>query len=279
MNNNARGYIYLILVVLIWGSAYPVVKILENYISPIYVALLRSLIGGLIIFIIWRKMIFGIKETIAGILNNALFLIFLNLGIMYSKNPSLAAVLVYTQPIFVVILSKIYLKLKITLIQYIGIIIGFVGIFLTNISSIGFSIGLIFSLLSGISWALGTVYFVKNLHDRDIIGLNSYMSLISAPFISIFIPLSNYFIISLKSLLLILYTTAIIQAAAWLLWFYAVRALGPVKSSAIVMLTPAVSFIFTIYLIKVLPSLLQIIGSAIVLIGSIMSQSSYRKRA
>ncbi len=278
MNNDVKGYVYLVLVSLIWGSAYPIIKILENYVSPIYVALLRSLIGGLIIFFIWRKIVYGFKETIAGLLNNALFLIFLNLGIMYSKNPSLAAVLVYTQPIFVVILSKLYLKINITLFQYIGIIIGFIGILLTNASSIGFSLGLIFSLLSGISWAMGTVYFVKNMHDSDIIALNSYMSLISVPFIAFFIPLSNYFIINIKSLILILYATAIIQAAAWLLWFYAVRIVGPIKSSAIVMLTPAVSFIFTIYLIKVIPSLLQIIGSSIALIGSIMSQLGYRKK-
>ncbi|WP_292321038.1 DMT family transporter [Caldisphaera sp.] len=278
MNDNIKGYIYIALVTLIWGSAYPIVKILENYISPIYVAFLRSFIGGLIILILWKKIIYGVKETIAGLLNMGLFLIFLNLGIMYSKNPSLAAVLVYTQPIFVVILSRFYLKLSITYFQYIGIIIGFIGIFLTSLSSISFSLGLIFSLISGLSWALGTVYFVKNLSNKDVIALNSYMSLISAPFILAFIPISYYFVFNLKSLLLIIYTTVIIQALAWLLWFYAVKLVGPVKSSSIVMLTPVVSFLFTIYLIKILPTFLQVIGSSMALIGSLISQIGYRRK-
>ncbi|MDP8003846.1 MAG: DMT family transporter, partial [Caldisphaera sp.] len=244
----------------------------EKFISPIYISALRALVGGIVLLIIFRKIIYGVKETIAGLLNMAFFLIFLNLGIMYSKNPSLSAVLVYTQPIFVVILSKFYLKSRITLLQYIGIITGFFGILLTAISTIGFSIGLIFSLLSGFSWAIGTVYFVRHLANKDIIALNSYMSLISFPVIISFLPLSHYFEINVSSIIILIYTTLIIQILAWLLWFYAVKYIGPVRSSSLVMLTPISSFIFTIALMHVFPNYLQLAGSIFAIIGSLIAQ-------
>ncbi|QKR01068.1 EamA family transporter [Metallosphaera tengchongensis] len=249
-----------------WGSAFPLIKIILDFMSPFLIALIRVLVGGTVLLLVSRRFIYGVKESISAILNIGLFLILLNLGIEFSPNPGLASTLIYTQPIFVLILSRVILKEKINLLQAMGILTAFLGIF-ASVGGGGFDLGSLISLGGGLTWALGTIYYRVNLRDRDVLALNSYMSLFSS--LIIFpVSLLNFKIEwNAEGIGLALLVSITAQALGFILWFSTVRSIGPVKASSAVLLVPVSSYLFSYLLLGEIPSVIEIIGSAVTLTG------------
>ncbi|MGC9180153.1 MAG: EamA family transporter [Vulcanisaeta sp.] len=100
-----RGYLAMLGVLLAWGSSYSLTKIALNYMSPFVLAMFRFLVGALVLSLIGRDLLLSRKSFINALLNGALFVAFLNLAIQYSTNLALVSVLIYTQPLFVVIVN------------------------------------------------------------------------------------------------------------------------------------------------------------------------------
>ncbi|WP_246263777.1 DMT family transporter [Metallosphaera tengchongensis] len=264
--SNWKQFVSLALLISFWGSAFPLIKIILDFMSPFLIALIRVLVGGTVLLLVSRRFIYGVKESISAILNIGLFLILLNLGIEFSPNPGLASTLIYTQPIFVLILSRVILKEKINLLQAMGILTAFLGIF-ASVGGGGFDLGSLISLGGGLTWALGTIYYRVNLRDRDVLALNSYMSLFSS--LIIFpVSLLNFKIEwNAEGIGLALLVSITAQALGFILWFSTVRSIGPVKASSAVLLVPVSSYLFSYLLLGEIPSVIEIIGSAVTLTG------------
>ncbi|MFP3234766.1 MAG: EamA family transporter, partial [Sulfolobaceae archaeon] len=144
-----RKFLPIITVILVWSSAYPLIKIALDYVSPIVLAVIRLVTGGIILTVYGRGLSYGKKEMIGGLINVALFMLFLNFGVMLSVNPALSATLIYTQPIFLVILSAVFLSKKPSVLQLLGVIIAISGaIYSAGIT--GFNLGSIISLIGGL---------------------------------------------------------------------------------------------------------------------------------
>ncbi|MEM3270193.1 MAG: EamA family transporter, partial [Saccharolobus sp.] len=110
-----------------WGLSFPLTKLVTYSVSPIIVGLVRVIVASVFFYLLSRGFSFGVKQVINALLNSAIFLIFLNLGVALSPNPGLVAIMVYTQPIFVLIIewltgSKVKIK------GTIGVVLGVVGV-------------------------------------------------------------------------------------------------------------------------------------------------------
>ncbi|AWR99124.1 DMT family transporter [Metallosphaera hakonensis] len=261
-----RQILNLFALIVFWGSAFPIIKITLNFMSPFVIALIRVLVGGTILFLITRRLTIGVKESVSALLNIGIFLILLNLGIQYSSNPGLASTLIYTQPVFVLILSRLVLKERLNLIQVLGTVIAFVGI----VSAVGvtdFNIGSVIALAGGLTWALGTIYYRVNLRDREVMSLNAYMSLFSSLFIFPVSLLDFHLTLNPMGIGLALLVSVTAQALGFILWFNAVRTIGPVRASSAVLLVPVSSYLFSLVLLGEIPTLPEALGSAITLLG------------
>ncbi|BCS92397.1 DMT family transporter [Metallosphaera javensis (ex Sakai et al. 2022)] len=262
----SKQYLGLILLIIFWGSAFPIIKLALEFMSPFMIALIRVTVGGTLLFLFVRKLAYGVKESISALLNIGIFLILLNLGIQYSANPGLASTLIYTQPVFVLILSRLVLKERINPLQALGIVLAFTGV----IASVGignFDLGSIIALLGGLTWAVGTIYYRIYLRDRDVLALNAYMSLFSGLFIAPVSLLEPRISPSLEGIGLTLLVSVTAQALGFILWFNAVKFIGPVKASTVVLLVPVSSYLFSYLLLGELPTLEEAVGSAITLLG------------
>jgi len=138
MNGKALGYAYLAMLVLIWGTAYPLTKLASLYASPMVISLFRTTLGALLLYPIAKRLIISREMLLAGLLNIGFFLVLLNLSIMLSPNPGLSAVLVYTQPLFLAVLEPAVSRRPPPLPRLLALFVGFIGILLT--SSGGFSL-------------------------------------------------------------------------------------------------------------------------------------------
>ncbi|MEM3203945.1 MAG: DMT family transporter [Saccharolobus sp.] len=254
-----------------WGLSFPLTKLVTHSVSPIIVGLVRVIVASVFFYLLSRGFSFGVKQVINALLNSAIFLIFLNLGVALSPNPGLVAIMVYTQPIFVLIIewltgSKVKIK------GTIGVVLGVVGV----ISSVtlSFNLGIIMGLLAGISWAGGTVYYSRNLVKEDIVKLNAFMSAISIPFLALITPIDYYFNINPLSIALLIIIAILAQILGFYFWFNGVRELGSIYASVGSLLVPVMAYILSYIILGVVPTFSQIIGSIITLVGVYLALTS-----
>ncbi|AHC51395.1 transporter [Sulfolobus acidocaldarius SUSAZ] len=256
---------------LAWGIAYPLTKLVTFSVSPILVSVARVIIGTIFFYFLGRGFSIGIKQFVNALFNVIILLASVNVGIYLSPSPGLVATMIYTQPIFVLVIELI-LGSKISLRGMSGVIIGVLGVLIS--ATLSFNIGLLSGIMGSLSWAIGTVYYYRNLSKDNVIKLNAFMSLISIPFLSSLTPLDYYFNFSVTSVVLLLILALIAQVAGFYFWFNAVRDLGSVSASTGSLLVPVIAYLTSILILKVIPNVPEIIGLILILIGVYLSLNS-----
>lgn len=267
----SKGYLYLIGVIIVWGLSFPLSKLALSFMSPFVLTFIRFLVGGTILLIYARGLVYGKKEIINAILNVAIFVILLNIAINFSSNPALTSVLVYTQPIFVIVIARL-LGESVRLDQIIGVIVAFSGI-LISVDSTSFDLGSVMAIFAAILWAIGTIYYSK-MKVNNVIKLNAFMSLFSSIFVIPILPFSGYIKLNVYGILLAILVAFLAQSLGFILWFNGVRELGPSVASSVVILVPVSAYLFTFLILGKVPTTLEIVGSSLALLGVLISQYS-----
>jgi len=157
-------------VILTWSFSWPINKIGLEYMPPMLYAGIRTLIGGILfaLFLLpqWRKIEWkknGPLYLIAALFNTILFVGVQQIGLQYLPS-GLFSVIVFLQPVLVVLLSWMWLKESMSIIKVVGIVIGFLGVVVVSLDGISGTIspiGILLALVTGISWATGVVYVKK----------------------------------------------------------------------------------------------------------------------
>ena len=172
-NRNIKTIISLISLVCIWGSVWPIYKYALQFSPPVLFSGIRSTIAGLLFAIIlipqWKQIKW--KENwsvyvISSIFNVILFYGIQSIGLQYLP-AGLYSVIVYLQPVLVVILAWAILKESLTRIKIIGVLLGFLGVVMVSLDGISGKIapiGFVLALITAIGWAIGTIYVKVKSH-------------------------------------------------------------------------------------------------------------------
>ncbi|MEH7119453.1 DMT family transporter [Neobacillus vireti] len=184
---NVKWFLMMAGLIIIWSVSWPIYKLALVYTPPLLFAGMRCLFGGVILgAFIWktRDRIQWRKNwkiyVITGTLNIALFYGLQTEGLKLVPS-GLFSVIVYFQPILVGLLAWLWLGESMTIAKVAGLILGFLGVI--SVSAEGFSghvsiLGIIFGLLSALSWALGTVYTKRTAHSVDSLWMVALQCLI-----------------------------------------------------------------------------------------------------
>jgi drug/metabolite transporter (DMT)-like permease len=172
--------------IIIWSVSWPIYKLALVFTPPLLFAGMRCLLGGVLLgAVIWKThaRIQWRKNwkiyVVTGTLNIALFYGLQTEGLKLVPS-GLFSVIVYFQPILVGLLAWLWLGESMTITKVLGLILGFLGVI--SVSAEGFSghvsiLGIIFGLLSALSWALGTIYTKKNAHSVDSLWMVAFQCL------------------------------------------------------------------------------------------------------
>lgn len=256
---------------IVWGLSYPLTKLITYYSSPMIVSVVRVAIASVFFIILGRGLSVGLKQFINGLFNFVGLLTFLNLGVYFSSNPGLVAVMIYTQPLFILIIETI-LGTKVKAKGIIGIILGVIGV--TASAFLSFDLGLLFGLVGGLVWAIGTVYYKRNLVKEDLVKLNGFMGITSLPILLLLTPIGYHFVVNVMNIGLLLALGLISQVGGFYFWFNAVKHLGSVKAGSGSLLVPIMAYVLSYAFFREIPTPLQIIGSAITLLGVYLTMTS-----
>ena len=157
----------------IWGSTYLLNKIAVTELPPFKLASIRFLTAGITIFIIAKLMGISIGITLNQFKNTLiagfLFLTLGNGGVVWALkyvDSGFAALEISAQPLVVLIMMRILQGKKVKPMSLVGVVLGFIGIYLLVsqkqiISQEGSITGMIMIFVCMLSWAYGSLFIGK----------------------------------------------------------------------------------------------------------------------
>jgi drug/metabolite transporter (DMT)-like permease len=236
LSSQGLAILALIVLVLIWGYNWVVMKIAVQYAAPFAYAALRVLLGGLSLLVVlgWRRQPIWPKRAggafVVGALQMSGFY-GLSTWALVSGGAGKTAVLNYAMPFWVLLLAWLVLGERVRGLQWISVIAALMGL-VCILMPLSFSEGLFnkeLAILSSISWA-GGIIVAKKLQQRSPLDLLSFttwqMLLGSVPLILVasLVP-SQPINWSPAFIAALIYSVIPGNAIAWLLWFYALSRL------------------------------------------------------
>jgi drug/metabolite transporter (DMT)-like permease len=273
----------LMVLVVIWGYNWVVMKVAVRYSSSFDYAALRVLLGviSLLVVFIWLRKPFWPKEIfgtlLTGVLQTAGFYGFSTWALV-SGGVGKTVVLNYAMPFWVLLFAWFALGERLRRAQWIGIAIALGGL-LFILMPFSFTKGLFseaLALLSGFSWAAGIVV-AKRLQRRtklDLLSFTTWQML----FGSIPLVLCAFLIPSppirwtVPFVATLAYSGILGGAIAWLLWFYALSRLPAGVASLGTLATPVVGVSAAWIQLGETPGLLEAVGMVLI-IGALVLNS------
>ena len=290
-----NNYFLLIILSAIWGSAFFAIKIgLESF-SPITVASLRLSIASLFLlffFYIQKKKIFFTAQIIylliiIGIIGNFIPFFLISWAEQYIPS-STAGMLMAIGPIITLVMSHFLTKSdKFTIIKFISISIGFIGVlFIFSTNSFGNLLEYNFIdliakflvIIAAFGYMLSNIIAYEKLNQLDSFSITTFATtfgaIFSIPFFLIDISFNNYnYTFNYNSILAVIYLGIFPTAIAFQFRYYITKTSGPVFLSYVAYLIPAFALIWGYILLSEKIGLNSLIGILLILIGVYLGQN------
>lgn len=237
----------VILTTALMGSSFAIGKIGLLYSSPILLVALRFTIAGMMMAIIvyfanrphpqtirtWLKIIIIGGFQTAGVMG----CIFISLQTITAGESS---ILTFMNPLLVIIFATLFLKASYKKLQWLGVMLGFIGVFITFGAHLTIQSGTILGFLSAVSWAIATLLIKAWGKQIDVWVLTAYQMLFgglillaSSPFLE-----QPFFLINRSSMLILLWLAIMASIVQFTVWFYLLHTGDPGKTSAFLFLAP-----------------------------------------
>jgi drug/metabolite transporter (DMT)-like permease len=271
-------YIAIVSATFCMGTSFVASKILLQTIPPFTLVGWRFLLAAVatlpFIFLFKQK----IKDVtirdwqrigIIGLLQTGGTMGLLFLSMLYIT-PSAAAVLLFTNPLWVAAFSPFVLKEKIRAPQYFGLFLGFIGVVLL----IGFTSnalemrGNVLGLMSGVCWAAATLY-AKQSNVKAPPFVLSFGQMLTGSLVLITLSFFNketYTITSATSVEWFWFIWLVLPSSvgSFGLWYVALSKGGAMRASSFLFLTPLFTVIASVLFLKTTISMQQLLGALLV---------------
>jgi drug/metabolite transporter (DMT)-like permease len=183
-NSHDRSYaiklaLALVAIYVIWGSTYLAIRYAVETIPPLVAAGIRhSIAGGIMLtWACWRGFRPTRQQWVAGLVLGALFFLIGHGSLHWAEQyvgSGLAALLIATEPMFILLLGWMMGQQKISLLSALGLGLGVVGVAMLTGAELtvkGSSVwGLLAVLLGSLSWSLGVVISPRLKLPSDALG-------------------------------------------------------------------------------------------------------------
>ena len=249
-----KQLILLVLLTIIWGVNWPVMKLGVQHYPPLSFRMVSVWLGLAIILIVMRFMRapLRIERQYWGVL--AVLTLFNTLawyGLVVIAIPMLssgrAAILGYTMPIFSAVFGSLLFKERLPHRAWLGVAAALLGVMLLlwhEMASMGSRpLGVGLMLLAAACWAYGTQKMRRTTIPVPVITLSFWMMLAANLVISAFalvVERHQWRAPDATAWAAILFNAFLALAFAQVVWFFLARSLPPIASTLSVMLIPVI---------------------------------------
>ncbi|RHX88027.1 DMT family transporter [Leptospira stimsonii] len=296
--NTIKPYLCLVLFAFITGTTFQVAKEALFHFSPAQTGALRFVLASILLFLFVflgdRKLLKVNRENLKsliflGIVGVFGFNFFFFLG-MRKASPVNAAIIVALSPAITIFLSYLLLKTKITILQYVGTAVSFIGVLVVisdgNLNSVRTVLegeGILFIFLAAICWALYSVGMKKYLKGVSTVQITTFTSFFGTICLLLLIIFSGDYHIDwsktpTSAWFAILYMAAFTTFFGYLFWNYGIQKVGPDKAAIFGNLIPVVAMLTTWFLGESL-NVFDIVGAILVIVGIFVVNSNFGRNA
>lgn len=294
-NKHTAGHLLALLTILIWGTTFISTKILLIDFTPVEILLFRFLIGYVVLFLIYPRVmrISTVRDEMlfmaAGLCGVTLYFLIENIALVFTL-ASNAGVIVSIAPFFTAVLAHFFLKDEPLSRHF---VVGF-AIALTGIVIIAFNgsyslqlnpLGDLLAFVAPAVWAIYSVLMRKigNLHYHTIGATRKvffYGLLFMLPALFLFeFHFDMERLSDLANLSNLLFLGVGASALCFVTWNRAVSLLGAVKTSVYIYLVPVITLLASALLLHEPITWITMLGAVLTLLGSIISEQKVRKHA
>jgi drug/metabolite transporter (DMT)-like permease len=273
--------VMLVVLGLIWGITWPVMKIALNEIPPLTMRGTAAVLGAVTYYMlcvvmrrslripslkVWAHVLVG---SLLNIVAFSLFSAFAQLAATTSR----VAILAYTMPIWAVLLAWAFLGERPNRVQALALLLCTIGlaILIYPLAANGIPLGILFALAVGVCWAGGTVYLKWAHIDADQMGVGSWQMTIAAVVLVAATLLFDGWHFSgahLDGYLATAWTGIASSGVAYALWFTIIRRLPAVTASLGVLTSPVIGVIGSFLVLGEVPTVADVIGFALIFVAS-----------
>lgn len=181
-----------------------------------------------------------------------------------------SSILTFTNPLLVIIFGTLFLGTKYRWIQWFGVLVGFIGVFISLGANLDVQqLGTLFGLLSAVSWSIATLLLKKWGSSFDIWVLTAYQMLFGGLLLLLGSALFEQvqIVITFVSILIVLWLAIMASIVQFAIWFFLLQKENPGKVSSFLFLAPLFGVIFGWLLLNEQLHITTLIGGAIILAG------------
>ena len=275
----------LLLLAAVWGASFLFMRIAAPVLGPVLLIELRVLIAGFTLLLIAIR--FGlvgeirtniIPLLVIGCINSAIPFLLFAFASLYLP-AGFSSILNATAPLFGTLIAGLWLREKLTLVQFIGLIIGFAGVtILVGWTKIPVTTGFIWAVAAGLSasflYAVAAPYAKEKLAGVNAIAVATGSQLSAT---IVLLPVTPWFLPDrLPSLTVILVTIALglfSTALAYVMYFRLIRKIGASKSLIVAYLIPLFAMFWGTLILGEPITASMILGCGLILSGTAIALS------
>lgn len=293
IKQNKASLLVPILFVTLYGSGFVGTKYGLAYANPLSFLSSRFLIAALILAGLafyfnqgWKiqfqkidqqqvrqKLIETGHIAIAGLLTVAVFSIGVFVSIDMGLSPSLSAMIIALQPILVAILAARFINEHISLKQWIGLILGLIGVTIVLMRNVEFShtgiMAILMSVLALIGLSIGNLYQKRFCSEMNLLSGGAIQSAVSGLACLFLLLLFSEYRIEWSSdfIYALAYMTVGVSVGALTLLYIMIRKGSVSKVASLFYLMPVSAAVVSFLIYDEVLSLVTLLGMAIVMVG------------
>ena len=274
--------VMLVVLGLIWGITWPVMKIALNEIPPLTMRGTAAVLGAVTYYMLCVVMRRSLRipslkvwaHVLAGSLLNIVAFSLFSAFAQLAATTSRVAILAYTMPIWAVLLAWWFLGERPNRVQVLALLLCAIGlaILIYPLAANGIPLGILFALAIGVCWAGGTVYLKWAHIDADQMGVGSWQMTIAAVILvaaTLLFDGRHFSGVHLDGYLATAWTGIASNGVAYALWFTIIRRLPAVTASLGVLTSPVVGVIGSFLMLGEVPTVADMIGFALIFVASV----------
>lgn len=288
-----RYHLGALIAVIAWGAALISTKILlQHGLSPVEIYIYRFIIAYLCVFVICPKPFFSnsladeLKFVVIGLCGGSIYFIAENTAMKYTLATNVSLIVTTAPIISTMLLGLLYKTERPSGGFILGSLIAFLGVAFVIFNS-GFKItvmplGDLLALLAAVCWAVYTILLkpFNAIYGAWFITRKTffYGILTALPFLLIeptLASVSTLFTLPVAGNLLLL--GLLPSLLAYVLWAETIKGLGVMTASNYLYISPIVTLVLSVWILREPVSWMGYIGCALILTGVILSEKLKRR--
>ncbi|MET3287685.1 UNVERIFIED_CONTAM: drug/metabolite transporter (DMT)-like permease [Brevibacillus sp. OAP136] len=270
-------YVSLLLITtLLMGIAFPVGKIGFEYAPPFFLMGIRFVIaGGLLALLVrskpqprprgtsqwWQAAVIGLFQS-AGVMGCGYYS-------MRWITSGESSIMLNLNPLFVIILGTLFTGAVYRVRQWLGVVVGFLGVAFCLNFQLGFQPGTLLSMAGAIFFAIATLLIKRWDSAFQMTTLAAYQMIFGGIALLLLSALTEhpYFRITTMSISILLWLVVMCSIVQFSLWYYLLKNGDPAKTSAYLFLVPLFGVLSSWLLLHETIEWYVIVGGAFICAG------------